>query len=90
MKEVVGDKGYHKAETIQTLEEVQHARSYIAAPKTLDTHFDPGVALCGGYQRPEAGGSAVDLEAADHDHPFPDPRRFRWIRRTPFASVTRK
>jgi transposase len=31
--EVVGDKGYHKAETIQTLEEVQHVRSYIAEPK---------------------------------------------------------
>ena len=33
VEEVVGDKGYHKAETIQTLEEVQHARSYIAEPK---------------------------------------------------------
>jgi transposase len=33
VKEVVGDKGYHKAETIQTLEEVQQVRSYIAEPK---------------------------------------------------------
>lgn len=33
VEEVVGDKGYHKAETIQTLEEVQRVRSYIAAPK---------------------------------------------------------
>jgi transposase len=31
--EAVGDKGYHKAETIQTLEETQHVRSYIAEPK---------------------------------------------------------
>lgn len=31
--DVVGDKGYHKAETIQTLAEVQHVRSYIAEPK---------------------------------------------------------
>lgn len=31
--EVVGDKGYHKAETLQTLAEVQHVRAYIAAPK---------------------------------------------------------
>jgi len=28
--EVVGDKGYHKAETIQTLEEVEQVRTYIA------------------------------------------------------------
>jgi transposase len=33
MEEAVGDKGYYKAETIQTLEEVQHVRSYIAEPK---------------------------------------------------------
>jgi hypothetical protein len=33
VEEVVGDKGYHKAETVQTLEEVQQVRSYIAAPK---------------------------------------------------------
>jgi len=33
LEEAVGDKGYHKAETIQTLEEVQHVRSYIAEPK---------------------------------------------------------
>jgi len=33
VKEVVGDKGYHKAETIQTLEDVQQVRSYIAEPK---------------------------------------------------------
>ena len=33
VEEVVGDKGYHKAQTIQTLEEVQHVRSYIAEPK---------------------------------------------------------
>lgn len=33
VKEVVGDKGYHKAETIQTLEEVEQVRSYIAEPK---------------------------------------------------------
>ena len=31
--EVVGDKGYHKAETIQTLEEVEQVRTYIAEPK---------------------------------------------------------
>jgi hypothetical protein len=30
--EAVGDKGYHKAETIQTLDEVAHVRSYIAEP----------------------------------------------------------
>jgi len=33
VEEVVGDKGYHKAETLRTLEEVQHVRSYIAEPK---------------------------------------------------------
>jgi transposase len=33
VEEAVGDKGYHKAETVQTLEEVQHVRSYIAEPK---------------------------------------------------------
>ena len=33
VEEVVGDKGYHKAETIQTLEAVQHVRAYIAEPK---------------------------------------------------------
>jgi transposase len=31
--EVVGDKGYHKAETIQTLEEVEQVRTYLAEPK---------------------------------------------------------
>jgi transposase len=31
--EVVGDKGYHKAETLQTLAAVQHVRTYIAEPK---------------------------------------------------------
>jgi len=31
--EVVDDKGYHKAETIQTLIEVQRVRTYIAEPK---------------------------------------------------------
>jgi hypothetical protein len=30
--EVVGDKGYHKAETIRTLEEVEEVRTYIAEP----------------------------------------------------------
>jgi len=30
--EVVGDKGYHKAETIRTLEEVAEVRTYIAEP----------------------------------------------------------
>jgi len=33
LKEVIGDKGYHKAETLQTLDEVQHVRAYIAEPK---------------------------------------------------------
>jgi hypothetical protein len=33
VREVVGDKGYHKAETLQTLGEVQHVRTYIAEPK---------------------------------------------------------
>jgi len=33
VEEVVGDKGYHKAETIQTLEKGQHVRSYVAEPK---------------------------------------------------------
>jgi transposase len=33
VEEVVGDKGYHKAETIQTLEEVEQVRAYIAEPK---------------------------------------------------------
>lgn len=33
VEEVVDDKGYHKAETIQTLIEVQHVRTYIAEPK---------------------------------------------------------
>ena len=33
VEEVVADKGYHKADTIQELEEVQHVRSYIAEPK---------------------------------------------------------
>ena len=32
VKEVVGDKGYHKAETIQTLEAVEQVRTYIAEP----------------------------------------------------------
>ena len=31
--EVVGDKGYHKAETLQTLEEVEQVRAYIAEPQ---------------------------------------------------------
>jgi len=31
--EVVGDKGYHKAQTLQTLAEVQGVRTYIAEPK---------------------------------------------------------
>ena len=31
--EAIGDKGYHKAETLQTLAEVQHVRAYIAEPK---------------------------------------------------------
>jgi len=31
--EVVGDKGYHKADTLQTLAEVEHVRAYIAEPK---------------------------------------------------------
>ena len=33
VEEVVGDKGYHKAETIQTLEAVEAVRAYIAEPK---------------------------------------------------------
>jgi transposase len=33
VEEVVGDKGYHKAETIQTLGEVEQVRAYIAEPK---------------------------------------------------------
>jgi transposase len=33
VEEVVDDKGYHKAETIQILSEVQHVRTYIAEPK---------------------------------------------------------
>jgi transposase len=33
VEEVVGDKGYHKAETIQILEAVEQVRSYIAEPK---------------------------------------------------------
>ena len=33
VEEVVGDKGYHKAETLQTLEEVQEVRAYIAEPR---------------------------------------------------------
>lgn len=33
VQEVVGDKGYHKAETLQTLEEVEQVRAYIAEPK---------------------------------------------------------
>ena len=33
VEEVVGDKGYHKADTIQELEEVQRVRTYIAEPK---------------------------------------------------------
>jgi transposase len=33
LEDVVGDKGYHKAETIQTLEEVEQVRTYIAEPK---------------------------------------------------------
>jgi len=33
VEEAVGDKGYHKAETLQTLAEVQHVRAYIAEPK---------------------------------------------------------
>ena len=33
VEEVVDDKGYHKAETIQTLSEVQRVRTYIAEPK---------------------------------------------------------
>lgn len=32
VEEVVGDKGYHKAETIQLLAEVEQVRSYIAEP----------------------------------------------------------
>lgn len=31
--EAVGDKGYHKAETLQILGEVQHVRTFIAEPK---------------------------------------------------------
>jgi len=31
--EVVGDKGYHKAETLLTLEEVEQVRAYIAEPQ---------------------------------------------------------
>ncbi len=46
LREVVGDKGYHKAETIQTLEEVEHVRSYIAEPKQNHRrnwkHKEPG------------------------------------------------
>src|SRR5450759_1012394 len=33
VEEVVGDKGYHKAETLLTLEEVEQVRAYIAEPK---------------------------------------------------------
>jgi transposase len=33
VEEVVGDKGYHKAETLQTLAEVEQVRAYIAEPK---------------------------------------------------------
>ena len=33
VEEVVGDKGDHKAETIQTLDEVEQVRTYIAEPK---------------------------------------------------------
>ena len=33
VEEVVADKGYHKAETLQTLEEVQSVRSYVAEPQ---------------------------------------------------------
>jgi transposase len=32
VEEVVGDKGYHKAETMQILEEVEQVRAYIAEP----------------------------------------------------------
>jgi transposase len=32
VEEVIGDKGYHKAETLQTLEEVEEVRTYIAEP----------------------------------------------------------
>lgn len=33
VEEVVGDKGYHKTETIQELEEVHQVRTYLAEPK---------------------------------------------------------
>ncbi|HVN84694.1 MAG TPA: hypothetical protein VMW17_07610 [Candidatus Binatia bacterium] len=33
VEEVVGDKGYHKADTIQILEAVEQVRAYIAEPK---------------------------------------------------------
>ena len=33
VEEVVGDKGYHKAETLQTLAEVEQVRAYIAEPQ---------------------------------------------------------
>lgn len=33
VEEVVADKGYHKADTLQTVTEVQHVRTYIPEPK---------------------------------------------------------
>jgi len=33
VEEVVADKGYHKADTLQTINEVQHVRTYIPEPK---------------------------------------------------------
>jgi transposase len=33
VEEAVGDKGYHKAETLQTVQEVQGVRTYIAEPR---------------------------------------------------------
>jgi transposase len=36
VEEAVADKGYHKAETLQTLEDVQGVRSYIAEPARKD------------------------------------------------------
>ena len=33
LEEIIGDKGYHKAETIQILEEVEQVRAYIAEPR---------------------------------------------------------
>ena len=36
VEEAVADKGYHKAETLQMLEEVQGVRSYVAEPQRTD------------------------------------------------------